>query len=75
MKKKFVLLMLAGLCACILLSVPRISGLIPTFQMTPSQLELDVFIPDHLDTTLGNTPLVIYVHGGGFSNGRQGWRT
>lgn len=34
------------------------------------KLELDLFLPDSLSTT--KTPLVIYVHGGGFSSGNRG---
>lgn len=33
-------------------------------------LDLDLFLPDHQSSE--KTPLVIYVHGGGFSNGNRG---
>ncbi len=39
------------------------------FENDSISLELDIFLPDI--ETVQNTPLVIYVHGGGFSNGNR----
>ncbi|SDL38946.1 alpha/beta hydrolase [Kriegella aquimaris] len=39
------------------------------FENDSISLELDLFLPKKMDTL--KTPLVIYVHGGGFSNGKR----
>lgn len=62
--------MLAGICVNLIICAQDFRTY-TYFSNDSISLELDVFIPDHLDTTLGNTPLVIYVHGGGFSNGNR----
>lgn len=40
------------------------------FENDSLKLELDLFLPDSMPN--GKIPLVIYVHGGGFSNGNRG---
>ncbi len=68
MRKHCVMLWVAGFLIATLVQAQDFQTCI-YFENDSLSLDLDILLPD---TIGGNTPLVIYVHGGGFSQGDKG---